>query len=79
MGHVGILAGMIAMAIGLIIIYVIVPIYKRDTRGHIVLGGILTIILGHLGAIAGAIYVGTVGVLLCYVAGVWLLVAACRI
>ena len=79
MGHVGILAGVMAIAIGLIIIHVIAPIYKRDTRGHLVLGGILTVVLGHLGAIAGAIYVGTVGVLLCYVAGVWLIVAARRI
>ena len=79
MGHVGILAGAIAIVIGLIIISVVVPIYKRETRGHIVLGGILTVVLGHLGAIAGAIYVGTVGVLLCYVAGVWVLLAARRI
>lgn len=78
MGHVGIVAGVIAIAIGLIIIFVIVPFYERKTNGHLILSGILTIILGHLGAIAGALYVGTVGVLLCYIAGVWLIVTAIR-
>ena len=33
-------------------------------------------VLGHLGAIAGALYVGTIGVLLCYVAGIWGMVTA---
>jgi uncharacterized BrkB/YihY/UPF0761 family membrane protein len=78
MGHVGIVAGVIAVVIGLVIIYVIVPIYNRETRGFIVLGGILTIVFGHLGGIAGAIYIGTLGVLLCYIAGIWLLVVAIR-
>jgi hypothetical protein len=78
MGHVGIIAGIIAIAIGLIIIFVVVPIYERNTYRYFILSGILTIILGHLGAIAGAIYVGTVGVLLYYIAGVWLIVIAIR-
>jgi uncharacterized BrkB/YihY/UPF0761 family membrane protein len=77
MGHVGIIAGMGALVIGLIIIFIIVPLYERS-RGRALLGGILTIVLGHVGAVAGAIYVGTVGVLLCYIAGIWLLVTAAR-
>ena len=71
MGHVGVIAGVAAIAIGLAIIYLITPIYARKNRWLVILGGVLTIVLGHLGAIAGAIYVGTAGVLLCYVAGVW--------
>ncbi len=71
MGHVGIIAGITATAIGLIIVFLIVPIYERRNRGFVVFGGVLTIVLGHLGAIAGAIYVGTVGMVLCYAAGVW--------
>jgi len=76
MGHVGIIAGIAAVAIGLIIVFLIVSIYERRNRGFILLGGILTIVVGHLGAIAGAIYIGTAGVLLCYIAGLWAIVVA---
>ena len=76
MGHVGIIAGVAAIAIGLAIVFFVVPIYRRTNRIVIALGGILTIVLGHVGAVAGAIYIGTVGMLLCYIAGIWLLVAA---
>jgi hypothetical protein len=80
MGHVGIIAGVLAVIIGLAIIFLIVPLYDRiyDRRslGVVIIGGIFTIILGHLGAIAGVIYIGTVGVLLCYIAGVWTIVTA---
>lgn len=76
MGHVGIIAGVAAIAIGLVIVFLVVPFYKRTNRGVVALVGILTIVLGHVGAIAGAIYVGTVGMLLCYIAGIWVLVAA---
>lgn len=78
MGHVGIIAGIAAIAIGLAIVFVVVPIYERSHRGLIILGGILTIVLGHVGGIAGAIYIGTVGVVLCYIAGIWLIIAAVR-
>lgn len=78
MGHVGIIAGVAAIAIGLVIVFVVVSIYKRRNRGLVLLAGILTIVLGHLGAIAGAIYIGTVGVALCYTAGIWVLVEAAR-
>lgn len=76
MGHVGIIAGVVAIAIGLVILLVVVPIYERSNRGLVVLGGVLTIVLGHLGAITGAIYIGTIGMLLCYVAGIWLIIVA---
>jgi hypothetical protein len=71
MGHVGIVAGIGAFAIGLVIAFVLAPLYRRTPGWPAVFGGLLTIVLGHLGAIAGALYVGTAGVLLCYTAGVW--------
>jgi hypothetical protein len=74
MGHVGIIAGLAAIVIGLIIVLLVTRIYVRTNRGIVVLGGVLTIVLGHVGGIAGAIYVGTVGVALCYVAGIWVIV-----
>jgi uncharacterized BrkB/YihY/UPF0761 family membrane protein len=76
MGHVGIIAGVAAVAIGFVIVFVIVPVLGRKGRIAVAIGGVLTIVLGHLGAIAGAIYVGTVGVVLCYIAGVWAIVVA---
>ncbi|NIO00754.1 MAG: hypothetical protein GTO42_01225 [Candidatus Latescibacteria bacterium] len=76
MGDVGIIAGVAAVAIGLIIVFLITPIYERTNRWLVVLGGVLTIVLGHLGAITGAIYIGTLGVLLCYLAGIWAIVVA---
>jgi hypothetical protein len=76
MGHVGIIAGLAAIVIGLIIVMLVTPLYERTSRRFLVLGGVLTIVLGHIGGIAGAIYVGTVGVALCYVAGIWVIVRA---
>lgn len=73
-GHVGILAGIGAILIGLILILGIVRIYESKNRWYILLGGLLTIVVGHIGGIAGAIYVGTVGVLLCYITGIWLII-----
>ena len=48
--------------------------YKHQDRRMRILGGLLTVILGHAGAVFGALYVGTVGVILCYVGGIWLLI-----
>lgn len=73
-GHVGIFSGIGAMLIGLIIILGLVRIYESNNRWYILLGGLLTIVVGHIGGIAGAIYVGTVGVLLCYITGIWLII-----
>ncbi|UCD04604.1 MAG: hypothetical protein JSV98_05650 [candidate division WOR-3 bacterium] len=74
MGHVGILAGIVAIIIGLIIVFLVVPLYHSQKRAYIALAGLLTVILGHLGAVAGAIYVGTAGLLLCYIGGFWAIV-----
>ena len=73
-GHVGILAGVGAILIGLVIIIGLVRIYQSNNQLYILLGGLLTILLGHVGGIAGAIYVSTVGVLLCYITGIWLII-----
>ncbi|UCG30779.1 MAG: hypothetical protein JSV53_02585 [candidate division WOR-3 bacterium] len=76
MGHVGIFAGIVAVILGLLIVFVVVPLYNRQNRSYIALGGILTVVLGHLGAVAGAIYIGTLGLLLCYIAGFWAIALA---
>ncbi len=78
MGRVGVVAGVLAIAIGIIIVFVVVPLYERRNRWLLVLAGILTIVFGHAGAVGGAIYVGTVGVALCYIAGIWVLIVAVR-
>jgi hypothetical protein len=76
MGHVGIIAGVGAIMVGLVIVFAVRLLFEQQKRGLIALGGILTVVLGHLGAVWGAIYVGTVGLLLCYIAGFWTLGAA---
>ena len=78
MGHVGIISGIIAVLIGFFIVFGVVPLYNRDNKKLVLLAGILTMVLGHAGAVAGALYVGTMGMILCYVGGIWLLVAIAR-
>ncbi|MFH1313464.1 MAG: hypothetical protein ABIJ00_09625 [Candidatus Eisenbacteria bacterium] len=75
-GHVGIVAGIAAMAIGTFLFWF--GRLERTTPGHLVLAGLATIVLGHLGAITGALFVGTAGVLCCYVGGIWFLVLAVK-
>ncbi len=61
MGHVGITAGLAAIGIGLVIILPS-PAYISITDKRLrILGAFLTFILGHAGAVFGALYVGTVG------------------
>jgi hypothetical protein len=78
MGHVGMIAGIVAVIIGVIIMFGIARLLQHRSRLVIAIAGILIIILGHLGAVFGALYVGTAGVLCCYVAGIWLLVVAAK-
>lgn len=73
MGHVGIIAGLIAAVIGLGILLGLPRLYEASSRQLRILGGILTPILGHAGAVFGALYIGTLGVFLSYLAGIWLL------
>lgn len=75
-GHVGVWAGVAALAIGSILIWIAGyepahPLAKAAV-------GVVTVVLGHLGAIAGALLVGTAGMLLCYIAGIWLLIRGLR-
>jgi hypothetical protein len=74
MGHVGITAGLAAIGIGLVITFALPRMYLHQNRKLRILGSVLTFILGHIGAVFGALFVGTVGVILCYVGGIWLLI-----
>lgn len=74
MGHVGITAGLAAIGIGLVILFTLPLLYQHQNRKLRILGAFLTIILGHAGAVFGALYVGTLGVILCYVGGSGLLI-----
>jgi hypothetical protein len=76
-GHVGIVAGVAAMAIGAFLFFF--GRLEHKTPGRLLLAGAVSIVLGHLGAIAGALLIGTAGVLCCYVAGVWFIVRAVRV
>jgi hypothetical protein len=75
-GHVGVLAGITALGIGALVVWVALH-EPRSAPGKVVVG-FLTAFLGHLGVIAGALLIGTAGVVLCYVAGVWLVVRGLR-
>lgn len=78
MGHVGIVAGLIAVLFGALILFFIPRLYKREKKKHRILGAALTVVFDHLGGVFGALYLGTVGVVLCYLAGIWLLVIFIR-
>jgi len=68
-GHIGIVNGIIALIIGGFLFWLsrqeIISTLKT------ILAGILMIVVGHLGAVMGALLVGTAGVLMCYIAGIW--------
>jgi hypothetical protein len=76
-GHVGVLAGALAIVIGCALVWIALH-EPTGPRGK-VMAGLLTVVLGHLGAIAGALLVGTAGVLLCYISGIWLVVSGVRL
>jgi hypothetical protein len=75
-GHVGVLAGIIAIVIGCMLAWI--ALHEPRSPLKMVIAGLLTMVLGHLGAIAGALLIGTAGMLLCYVTGVWLVVRSIR-
>lgn len=76
MGHVGIYAGIAALVLGIIITFVLPRLHTSDATRSVVIGAVLTIVLGHLGGVTGALYIGTAGVALCYTAGIWTLIRA---
>jgi hypothetical protein len=67
-GHVGIVAGFGAVVLGAAII-ALASRSSRSRKGEII-SGVITMVLGHAGAITGALLVGTAGMLLCYAAGI---------
>jgi hypothetical protein len=96
MGHVGILSGLVAMAMGVMIVHVAAPRLDpigvpahADSVDHggaprpseilasgdrrLRRGALLVFTWGLLGAITGALYVGTLGMFLCCVAAGWAL------
>jgi len=75
-GHVGILAGIAAILIGTVLVWM--ALHEPASPPGKLAVGLLTVVLGHLGAIVGALLVGTAGMLLCYVAGIWLVVRGLR-
>jgi hypothetical protein len=75
-GHVGVLAGAIAVVIGGILTWI--ALHEPDGPRGKVATGLFTVVLGHLGAVAGALLVGTAGMVLCYVSGIWLVVKGVR-
>jgi len=70
-GHVGVWAGLAAVLIGGTLVWI--ATHEPASPPAKVLFGLLTVVLGHLGAIAGALLVGTAGLLLSYVSGFWLI------
>jgi hypothetical protein len=75
-GHVGIWAGVAAIVIGSILIWI--ARHEPASPSAKMVAGLLTVLLGHLGAMAGALLIGTAGVLLCYLTGIWLIVRGVR-
>jgi hypothetical protein len=80
LGHVGIVSGIAAMVIGVLIVHVAAPRLSRvgdaagaPDGGHPSRGALLVFALGLVGAITGALYVGTLGMVLCCVAAGWAL------
>lgn len=78
MGHVGIVSGIVAMAMGVLIVHVAAPRLglaeasaQESDRKRWRSGAFLVFALGLLGAITGALYVGTAGMVLCCVAAGW--------
>jgi hypothetical protein len=71
-GHVGIVAGLAAMVIGGFLFWF--GRLEHSTTGRLFLAGLVSIVVGHLGAIAGALLVGTAGLVLCYAAGIWFII-----
>jgi hypothetical protein len=68
-GHIGIVNGILAMIIGGFLFWLSRQVLKNALL--ILVSGILMVVVGHLGAVMGAMLVGTAGAILCYAAGFW--------
>lgn len=82
LGHVGIISGIVAMVMGVLIVHVAAPRLgraedaapesgKESAAGRRKRAAILVFCLGLIGSITGALYVGTAGMALCCVAAGW--------
>jgi hypothetical protein len=71
-GHIGVVTGIAAVAIGVAIMLLATRNY--ETRQRQVIAAVLMMVLGHAGAVAGALIIGTAGMILCHVAGIWLII-----
>jgi hypothetical protein len=68
-GHIGIVNGILSMIIGAFLFWLSRQVFKKALLTMV--SGILMVVVGHLGAVMGALLVGTGGLLLCYIAGFW--------
>jgi len=72
LGHVGIVSGMVAIVLGVLIVHVAAPRLGGDRdAAQLRRAALLVFALGLMGSIAGALYVGTAGMMLCCVAAGW--------
>ena len=71
-GHIGIVNGIAAIFIGTFLFWF--SFRQFTTCYKIILAGLLMIVLGHIGAIFGALLIGTAGLVLSYTAGIWSIV-----
>jgi hypothetical protein len=78
MGHVGVVAGIIAVVLGMLIYYLVIPLYRMKSTSYLIASGLMTVVLGHLGAVAGALFVGTAGLVCLYTAGIWMVIIGIR-
>jgi len=71
-GHIGITTGIAAVVIGVAII--VLAVRRCESRRGKLISAVILMALGHAGAITGALIIGTAGMILCYVAGIWLII-----
>lgn len=76
-GHVGVWAGIVAIVIGSVLVWI--ALHEPAGPMGKIAAGLLTVVFGQLGAMAGALLVGTAGALLSYVTGIWLIVKGVKL
>ena len=51
----------------------VIPLFRNKRRAIVFI-----VVLGHVGAIAGALYVGMAGVICTYIGGIWVIVVSLK-